>query len=57
MANCSFCNKALEKGTSKMFVYASGKILYFCSTKCEKNMLGLKRKSRALKWASTEKKR
>ena len=57
MANCSFCNKALEKGTSKMFVYTSGKILYFCSTKCEKNMLVLKRKSRTLKWASTEKKK
>ncbi len=57
MANCSFCNKALEKGTCKMFVYTSGKILYFCSTKCEKNMLVLKRKSRTLKWASTEKKK
>ncbi|MFH0798218.1 MAG: 50S ribosomal protein L24e [Candidatus Woesearchaeota archaeon] len=57
MVNCSFCNKALERGTSKMFVYTSGKILYFCSQKCEKNMLKLNRKSRTTKWASTEKKK
>ena len=56
MANCSFCQTKLEKGTGKMFVYASGKVLHFCSMKCEKNMLKLKRKARNLKWASKKKK-
>ena len=33
-----------------MFVKTDGKILYFCSTKCEKNQLKLKRKGRATAW-------
>ena len=33
-----------------MLVYNSGKIDYFCSTKCEKNMLKLKRKPAKVRW-------
>lgn len=33
-----------------MFVQKDGKILHFCSSKCEKNQLKLKRKPRKLKW-------
>ena len=33
-----------------MYVMKSGKILDFCSMKCEKNMLKLKRKPRTTKW-------
>jgi len=40
----------IEKGTGKMFIKTDGKILYFCSTKCEKNLLKLKRKPREHKW-------
>ena len=47
---CSFCGKEIEKGTGKIFVLKSGKILWFDTSKCEKNMLKLKRKSRDLKW-------
>ncbi len=47
---CSFCGREIEKGTGKMFVRKSGAILYFCSNKCEKNMLKLGRKARKLKW-------
>ena len=48
--NCSFCGKSIEKGTGKMFVFNSGKINLFCSSKCEKNMLKLKRKPHKIKW-------
>jgi large subunit ribosomal protein L24e len=50
MANCSFCGKALTPGTGKIFVQNTGKILYFDSSKCEKNMLKLKRKNTKFKW-------
>lgn len=47
---CSFCGKTIERGTGKIFVKTSGKQLYFCSTKCEKNLLKLKRKPRKVRW-------
>ena len=50
MARCSFCGTPIKKGTGKMFVKTDGKILYFCSNKCEKNLLKLKRKPRDVKW-------
>ena len=52
---CSFCNLPLEPGTGKMFVKRDGTVLYFCSSKCERNMLKLRRKSRKLKWAAGSK--
>tara|TARA_Y100000310_G_scaffold200800_1_gene200870 strand:+ start:916 stop:1092 length:177 start_codon:yes stop_codon:yes gene_type:complete len=51
MAKCSFCGKTIEKGTGKLFVYTTGKTNNFCSSKCEKNMLKLKRKPAKFKWA------
>lgn len=50
MARCSFCGKELEKGTGMMYVENTGKILYFDSSKCERNMLKLKRKPQKVKW-------
>ena len=50
MAICSFCGKLIEKGTGKMFVFKTGKINYFCSRKCEKNLLKLHRKPSKFKW-------
>ncbi len=47
---CSFCGHEIEVGTGKMYVRKDGKVLYFCSRKCEKNMLELKRNPRKLKW-------
>ena len=47
---CSFCEQDLKKGTGKMYVKKDGKILYFCSTKCEKNLLKLNRKPRETRW-------
>ncbi|RLI88121.1 MAG: 50S ribosomal protein L24e [Archaeoglobales archaeon] len=47
---CSFCGSEIEVGTGKMYVRRDGRVLYFCSGKCEKNMLKLKRNPRKLKW-------
>ncbi len=50
MARCSFCRNIITKGTGKIFVKTDGKVLDFCSRKCEKNMLKLRRKPRNTKW-------
>ena len=47
---CSYCNREIEKGTGTIFVKKDGKALNFCSKKCEKGMLKLKRKPRKVKW-------
>ncbi len=47
---CSFCGYEIEPGTGKMYVRRDGRVFYFCSGKCEKNMLKLRRKARKLKW-------
>lgn len=54
---CSFCGYEIEPGTGKMLVMRDGRILYFCSRKCEKNMLKLKRNPRKLKWTKFYEKR
>jgi len=56
MAKCSFCNKSIEQGRGKVFVTKEGKIINFCSSKCEKNMFKLKRNPRFLKWVWSKKK-
>lgn len=48
---CSFCSKDVEKGKGLRFVKKDGKVLDFCSLKCEKNMLKLKRKPAKKKWS------
>lgn len=57
MVKCSFCGKSIESGTGKMYVFVSGKIDHFCSMKCEKNQLKLKRKPVKMKWTEEFKKR
>jgi len=51
MVKCSFCGEILKEGTGKMYVQKDAKILYFCSMKCEKNLLKLKRKPITAKWS------
>jgi len=53
---CSFCNENIEAGTGKMFVRNDGKVFYFCSSKCEKNMLKLGREPKRVKWVTKKKK-
>jgi large subunit ribosomal protein L24e len=50
MAICDFCKNTISQGTGKMYVQKDGKIMHFCSSKCEKNLLGLKRKPRETRW-------
>lgn len=50
MPKCTFCKRELRPGTGKLFIYNNGKTAYFCSRKCEKNALDLKRKPVKTKW-------
>ncbi len=50
MSKCSFCTIQIEAGTGKMYVENNGKIFWFCSTKCEKNLKKLGRDPRNFKW-------
>ena len=54
MVKCSFCNVSIEEGTGKLVISNTGKVRNFCSMKCEKNMIKLKRKSVKLKWTQNE---
>jgi len=56
MAKCSFCKTEIPRGTGCLFVYKSGKSVWFCSPKCEKHVLKLKRKPQNMKWITSEKK-
>jgi len=47
---CSFCDRPVAKGSGTMLVKNDGTVLWFCSPKCKKNMLVLKRDPRTLKW-------
>ncbi len=53
---CSFCGEEIVKGTGKMVVRKDGKVFYFCSSKCEKNMLKLRRNPNKVKWVAKKKK-
>ncbi|RLF11467.1 MAG: 50S ribosomal protein L24e [Thermoprotei archaeon] len=50
-AKCSFCNATIEPGTGIMYVKRDGTVFFFCSGKCRKNMLKLRRKPAKIKWA------
>lgn len=47
---CSFCGKEIPPGSGMVYVKNDGTILRFCSSKCKKNMLKLKRNPAKLKW-------
>jgi len=50
MVNCSYCNRPIPRGTGKIFVRKTGKVIYLCSSKCDKNMNQLGRKQSKMKW-------
>lgn len=56
MANCSFCDSPIPKGTGHIYVKKDGTIFNFCSSKCRKNNLGLSREGRRQKWTPAAKK-
>ena len=47
---CSFCGTDIEPGTGKMFIKKDGTVLNFCTNKCYKNMIQLKRVARTTEW-------
>lgn len=51
---CTFCSNDIPPGTGTMLVRKTGKVLYFCGTKCEKNMLKLKRNPAKTRWTKTK---
>jgi large subunit ribosomal protein L24e len=40
---CTLCSSEIRKGTGTMYVFKTGEINYFCSTRCYKNRIILKR--------------
>lgn len=56
MAKCTFCGHNIEQGTGKMLVKNDMTIIYFCSNKCEKNMLKLRRDPINIKWTEVHRK-
>ncbi len=49
---CSFCGADIPIGTGKIVILSDGSYLTFCSRKCEKNYLELKRSPQKVKWTS-----
>ncbi len=47
---CSFCGSEIPPGTGTMYVEKDGTPLFFCSNKCYKNMIELKRVPRKVRW-------
>jgi large subunit ribosomal protein L24e len=54
--DCSFCGREIGRGVESMYVTNKGKIYYFCSSKCDKNMLKLGRSKRRTKWTKAYRK-
>ncbi len=50
MAVCDFCKKKIKPGTGKVFVKNTGKVLHFCSQKCQKKMIKFKKRAGSEKW-------
>ena len=53
MAECSFCRKLVKSGTGLLYVKKDGSMFLFCSGKCEKNALKLKRNPAKTRWTET----
>lgn len=47
---CAFCGKEVKGGEGILFVANDGTVKRFCSSKCRKSALKLKRDPRKLKW-------
>ncbi|MGB2581229.1 MAG: 50S ribosomal protein L24e [Thermoplasmata archaeon] len=47
---CTFCGQEIEPGTGRMYVKRDGVVYQFCTSKCFKNMVELKRVPRRTAW-------
>ncbi|MEA3203005.1 MAG: large subunit ribosomal protein L24e [Thermoplasmata archaeon] len=50
MSNCTFCGKAIEAGTGKLYIKRDATTFNFCSSKCQRNQVGLGRVNRHVRW-------
>ena len=50
MAKCSFCGKQASQYTGVSIIRNDGTVHFYCSSKCRKNALKLKRDKKNLKW-------
>jgi large subunit ribosomal protein L24e len=55
MPACYFCGAEVKRGSGIMYVKKDGSVLNFCSSKCRKNSLNLKREGRRVKWTKNAK--
>jgi large subunit ribosomal protein L24e len=49
---CSFCGQEIEPGTGRIHVRKDGTVFQFCTSKCYKNMIELKRVPRRTAWTA-----
>ena len=49
--SCDFCGSNIEPGTGTMFVHVDGRVVHYCSSKCENNA-DLGRAARDLEWTA-----
>ena len=57
MAKCNFCRKTIEPGTGMMFIKNDGSIFNFCSMKCKKSLMDLKRDPASTPWTQKSRKK
>jgi large subunit ribosomal protein L24e len=57
LRTCDYCGRVIEPGTGIMFVTKRGQVLWFCSSKCYKNFLKLRRRPDRLEWIRKMKKK
>ncbi|MDO8627129.1 MAG: 50S ribosomal protein L24e [Candidatus Diapherotrites archaeon] len=48
---CTFCGTIIQRGTGKIYAKKEGTLYFFCSMKCEKNLVKLGRKPTETKWS------
>ena len=53
MVKCNFCGKDEETFKGTHLIKNDGTVSYFCSSKCQKNALNLKRDSRKIRWTES----
>jgi len=52
---CSFCGGSIEPGTGRLYVRTTGMTYNFCSSKCFKNLVVMKRLPRKTEWTAAYK--
>lgn len=52
LVKCTFCGIDIAQGIGKLYATKEGTVYYFCSSKCERNKLKLKRKQQKVRWTN-----